>query len=144
MPAPPGCRAARGALLVEIETDDGTIGIGEAGLGGGATATVIEKTLKPLLLGEDPLLIEGLWQKMFARTRQYGRRGVVDARDQRHRHRAVGHCRQGREDAGLQAARRLPRPGRGLCQRRLLPGGQGRRRASPARPRVTVPAASRA
>ena len=72
-----GVQATRGALLVEIETDDGTVGIGEAGLGGGATATVIEKTLKPLLIGEDPLLIEGLWQKMFARTRQYGRRGVV-------------------------------------------------------------------
>ena len=72
-----GVQATRGALLVEVETDDGTIGIGEAGLGGGATATVIEKTLKPLLVGEDPLLIEGLWQKMFARTRQYGRRGVV-------------------------------------------------------------------
>src|SRR4029079_18876294 len=52
-------------------------GIGEAGLGGGATATVIEKDLAPLLIGQDPLLIEGLWQKMFARTRQYGRRGVV-------------------------------------------------------------------
>src|ERR1044072_9311258 len=72
-----GVQAARGALLVEIETDDGTIGTGEAGLGGGATATVIEKTLTPLLLGQDPLLIEGLWQKMFARTRQYGRRGIV-------------------------------------------------------------------
>src|ERR1044072_6850957 len=71
-----GVQAARGALLVEIETDDGTIGIGEAGLGGGATATVIGKTLKPLLIGEDPLLIEGLWQKMFARTRQYGRGGA--------------------------------------------------------------------
>jgi len=30
-----------------------------------------------MLIGEDPLLIEGLWQKMFARTRQYGRRGIV-------------------------------------------------------------------
>src|SRR4029079_17345288 len=43
----------------------------------GATATVIEKDLAPLLIGQDPLMIEGLWQKMFARTRQYGRRGVV-------------------------------------------------------------------
>src|SRR5581483_8077382 len=32
---------------------------------------------KPPLVGQDPLLIEGLWQKMFARTRQFGRRGVV-------------------------------------------------------------------
>ncbi|TMJ62017.1 MAG: hypothetical protein E6G81_03090 [Alphaproteobacteria bacterium] len=37
----------------------------------------MEKALKPLLIGEDPLLIEHLWQKMFARTRQYGRRGLV-------------------------------------------------------------------
>jgi L-alanine-DL-glutamate epimerase-like enolase superfamily enzyme len=72
-----GVQAARGALLVEIETDDGTIGIGEAGPAGGATATCIEKDLKPLLLGEDPLMIEALWQKMFVRTRIYGRGGVV-------------------------------------------------------------------
>jgi L-alanine-DL-glutamate epimerase-like enolase superfamily enzyme len=72
-----GVQSRRGALLVEIETDGGIVGIGEAGVGGGATATVIEKDLAPLLVGEDPLLIEHLWQKMFARTRQYGRRGLV-------------------------------------------------------------------
>ncbi|MBV9824867.1 MAG: mandelate racemase/muconate lactonizing enzyme family protein [Alphaproteobacteria bacterium] len=72
-----GVQSQRGALLVEIETDSGITGIGEAGLGGGATATVIAKTLAPMLIGEDPLLIEGLWQKMFARTRQYGRRGIA-------------------------------------------------------------------
>src|SRR5439155_14526441 len=72
-----GMQARRGALLVEIETDERVIGIGEAGVGGGSTRDVIEKQLQPMLLGEDPLLIEGLWQKMFARTRQYGRRGIV-------------------------------------------------------------------
>ena len=72
-----GVQARRAALLVEIETDGGIVGIGEAGIGGGVTAAVIEKDLAPLLVGEDPLLIDGLWQKMFARTRQYGRRGLV-------------------------------------------------------------------
>src|SRR5215468_7291097 len=72
-----GMQARRGALLVEIETDERVVGIGEAGVGGGATAGVIEKVLRPMLIGEDPLLIEGLWQRMFARTRQFGRRGVV-------------------------------------------------------------------
>jgi L-alanine-DL-glutamate epimerase-like enolase superfamily enzyme len=75
-----GAQAARSALLVEIETDDGIIGIGEAGVGGGApvvTQTAIEQLLKPMLVGEDPLLIERLWQKMFERTRAGGRRGVV-------------------------------------------------------------------
>jgi L-alanine-DL-glutamate epimerase-like enolase superfamily enzyme len=72
-----GVQARRGALLVEVETDDGMVGIGEAGPGGGTTAACIEKDLKPLLVGEDPLMIEGLWQKMFVRTRQYGRRGIA-------------------------------------------------------------------
>src|SRR5690349_7526057 len=72
-----GVQASRAGLLVEIETDTGIVGIGEAGIGGGATADVIAKSLKPLLIGQDPLLIEGLWQKMFARTRQFGRRGLV-------------------------------------------------------------------
>jgi len=72
-----GVQARRGGLLVEVETDGGIVGIGEAGLGGGATAAVIEKDLAPMLVGEDPLMIEGLWQRMFARTRQYGRRGIV-------------------------------------------------------------------
>ncbi len=72
-----GMQAARGALLVEVETDGGVTGIGEAGVGGGSARHVIEQQLRPMLLGEDPLLIEGLWQRMFARTRQFGRRGIV-------------------------------------------------------------------
>src|SRR5438270_10290539 len=72
-----GMQARRGGLLVEIETDERVVGIGEAGVGGGITRDVIDKLLQPMLIGEDPLLIEGVCQKMFARTRQYGRRGIV-------------------------------------------------------------------
>jgi L-alanine-DL-glutamate epimerase-like enolase superfamily enzyme len=72
-----GMQAVRGGLLVEIDTDTGISGVGEAGVGGGSTRHVVETQLRPMLIGEDPLLIEALWQKMFARTRQFGRRGVV-------------------------------------------------------------------
>ena len=72
-----GMQSARAGLIVEIETDSGIVGIGEAGVGGGVTSAVIDKQLAPLLIGEDPLLIERLWQMMFHRTRQFGRRGVV-------------------------------------------------------------------
>ncbi len=75
-----GTQAARSALLVEVETDTGLTGIGEAGTSGGpvvSTQTIIEQELTPLLVGEDPLLIERLWQKMFVRTRQHGRRGIL-------------------------------------------------------------------
>jgi L-alanine-DL-glutamate epimerase-like enolase superfamily enzyme len=67
----------RDALLVEVETDEGLVGLGEAGTGGGVTETVITKVLAPMLIGQDPLMIEALWQTMYARTRQYGRRGIV-------------------------------------------------------------------
>jgi L-alanine-DL-glutamate epimerase-like enolase superfamily enzyme len=71
---------ARQALLLEVETDDGMIGLGEAGLGGGpvaSTRALVEHELKPMLVGEDPLMVERLWQKMFLRTRQHGRRGII-------------------------------------------------------------------
>lgn len=73
-------QANRSALLVEIETDEGLVGLGEAGSAGGplsSTRGVVEQELAPMLVGEDPLRIEHLWQKMFQRTRQHGRRGIV-------------------------------------------------------------------
>jgi L-alanine-DL-glutamate epimerase-like enolase superfamily enzyme len=75
-----GAQAARSAVVVEVEADNGLVGIGEAGSAGGplvSTQVVVEQELKPLLVGEDPLRIERLWQKMFWRTRQHGRRGIV-------------------------------------------------------------------
>src|ERR1700730_17126667 len=72
-----GMQARRGGLLVEIETDERGIGVGAGGGGGGITRDVIDKLLQPMLIGEDPLLIEGLWQKMFARTRPLCCRGIV-------------------------------------------------------------------
>jgi L-alanine-DL-glutamate epimerase-like enolase superfamily enzyme len=72
-----GMLPVRGGLIVEVETDGGITGIGEAGVGGGSTRHVIETQLRPMLVGRDPLLIEALWQRMFAETRHYGRRGIV-------------------------------------------------------------------
>src|SRR3954467_4586152 len=72
-----GVQSRRAGLLVEIETDTGIVGIGEAGMGGGVTADVIAKDLKPLLIGQDPLVREGLGKSFSPRPRQYGRRGIV-------------------------------------------------------------------
>ena len=65
---------------MEIEPNAGLTGIAEAGSAGGppaSTAAVIEHELRPLLIGQDPLKIEYLWQLMFGRSRQHGRRGIV-------------------------------------------------------------------
>ena len=65
-----------GWLVVEIELDDGTIGIGNAALAPQATKVVIDTYLKPLLIGQDPMNSEYLWQSMYRRTLPYGRKGI--------------------------------------------------------------------
>lgn len=65
-----------GWLVVEIECDDGTIGIGNAALAPHATKTTIDTYLKPLLVGTDPLDSEYLWQSMYRRTLPFGRKGI--------------------------------------------------------------------
>jgi len=65
-----------GWLVVEIELDDGTVGIGNAALAPHATKTVIDTYLRPLLIGADPLDSEYLWQSMYRRTLPFGRKGI--------------------------------------------------------------------
>jgi D-galactarolactone cycloisomerase len=73
----------RSATLVELITDDGLTGWGEAFAQGleppQIAAAAIEHALKPLLLGENPLDTEVLWHRMYHRTRDYGRKGSVIA-----------------------------------------------------------------
>jgi L-alanine-DL-glutamate epimerase-like enolase superfamily enzyme len=65
-----------GWLVVEIECDDGTIGIGNAALSPHATKATIDTYLKPLLIGTDPLDSEYIWQSMYRRTLPFGRKGI--------------------------------------------------------------------
>ncbi|MGE3830926.1 MAG: L-rhamnonate dehydratase [Parvibaculaceae bacterium] len=65
-----------GWLVVELELDNGTVGIGNAALAPQATKVVIDTYLKPLLIGQDPMNSEYLWQSMYRRTLPYGRKGI--------------------------------------------------------------------
>src|SRR5258708_18772015 len=65
-----------GWLLVEIFTDAGLIGIGNAALAPQVTKQLIDHHLKPLLIGADPWDIEFLWQHMYRKTMAFGRKGV--------------------------------------------------------------------
>ena len=71
----------RSATLVEIKTNEGIVGWGEAFCQGleppEISAAVIETALKPLLLNQSPLDIEVLWHKMYNNTRDFGRKGSV-------------------------------------------------------------------
>jgi len=74
--------ASKPALLVEVETDTGLLGLGEAAHFGGplvSTATVIEQELRPHLLGQDPREIERLWELMHRRAYKHARGGIVIA-----------------------------------------------------------------
>lgn len=65
-----------GWLLVEIFTDDGLVGLGNAALAPQVTKQVIDLYLKPLILGQNPWDIERLWQLMYRKTMAFGRKGI--------------------------------------------------------------------
>lgn len=65
-----------GWLIVEIFTDHGFVGIGNAALAPQVTKQVIDLYLKPLLISADPWDIEFLWQHMYRKTIPFGRKGI--------------------------------------------------------------------
>jgi L-alanine-DL-glutamate epimerase-like enolase superfamily enzyme len=65
-----------GWTIVEVFTDAGHVGIGNAALAPRLTKQTIDVYLKPLLLGADPFDSEFLWQHMYRKTMAFGRKGV--------------------------------------------------------------------
>jgi L-rhamnonate dehydratase len=73
------------AFLVRIHTDDGLVGIGEADTSPYLARTMVEmpsshsiaRGLREVLVGEDPLQIDRLWQLMFHASDHYGRAGAA-------------------------------------------------------------------
>ncbi len=66
----------RGAMLVEVTTGDGVTGWGEA-FGPPELTAPIVAWLAPLLLGQDAMAREALWQALYNRLRDHGQRGIV-------------------------------------------------------------------
>jgi L-alanine-DL-glutamate epimerase-like enolase superfamily enzyme len=68
-------------VVAQIATDAGLQGLGYSLVfgGGGAESVLayLEARLKPLLLGEDPLMVERLWQKMYRGDRGVRRVGIA-------------------------------------------------------------------
>lgn len=69
---------SRNWLFVKVVTDEGITGIGECSGWPRVIRTAIED-LKPLLLGEDPMHSERLWQKLQIAIMGHGMTGVVGA-----------------------------------------------------------------
>jgi len=78
------CEWGEDAVIVKVHTDKGIVGIGEADSSPAVVKACIETPhsnlycygLKELLLGENPLEIERLWNKMYWASNYVGRRGA--------------------------------------------------------------------
>ena len=67
--------------IVRVHTDEGLTGLGQAESPSLVIDAILhcDEGLENLLLGEDPIQVERLWQKMYAATGLFGRRGVTIA-----------------------------------------------------------------
>ncbi|XP_013408765.1 uncharacterized protein LOC106172549 [Lingula anatina] len=66
---------ALGTLVVEVEADDGTVGVGIT-IGGEPGCFIVERHLSRFIEGQDPRNIELMWDQMFRSTLNYGRKGL--------------------------------------------------------------------
>lgn len=66
-------------LLIEVETDDGIVGLGEiyAYSAVPLMEEVVRTQIAPLVLGEDPMNTGAIWHKIYRATFRHGRRGAV-------------------------------------------------------------------
>ncbi len=77
--------SAQDTIVVEVMTDEGIVGIGETDLNAWITRACIEapgthtmdRGLKQMLLGKDPLEPERVWQELYVGSAMSGRRGAV-------------------------------------------------------------------
>lgn len=81
---PEATSSAQDTIVVEVHTDEGLVGIGETDLNAWVARALIEapgthtmdRGLGAMLLGEDPLDPEGVWERLYVGTAMTGRRGA--------------------------------------------------------------------
>ena len=73
---PGGGWTKRNWLFVKVFTDEGLYGVGEASGWPRVVETAI-RDLREILIGEDPFLIERIWQKIYLAMMGHGMTGIV-------------------------------------------------------------------
>ncbi|HEX3303820.1 MAG TPA: mandelate racemase/muconate lactonizing enzyme family protein [Thermomicrobiales bacterium] len=70
---------ARPTLLIQVHTDGGFTGLGEAAAYGGSLESMeaVLSDLRQTVLGQDPFTVERLWSRMATQAHQRGRRGML-------------------------------------------------------------------
>ncbi len=82
---PDATSSAQDTVVVEVETDEGIVGIGETDLNAWIARACIEapathtmdRGLRELLVGRDPLDPRARWQELYVGTAMTGRRGAL-------------------------------------------------------------------
>jgi L-alanine-DL-glutamate epimerase-like enolase superfamily enzyme len=77
--------SAQDDIVVEIHTDEGLVGVGEADVNPWIARAAIKapgthtmgRSLTDMLVGSDPLEVEALWDKLYVGSAMNGRRGAV-------------------------------------------------------------------
>ncbi len=81
---PDDCDGAVDTAVIRVTADNGEFGLGETDAPPNAVAALLEtptahiwsRSIRDLLLGENPLEVESLWDKVYEGTIYHGRRGL--------------------------------------------------------------------
>ena len=68
---------ARLTTLILVHTECGAVGVGSVYSYPALVYLIVREQLASVLVGEDPTEVEALWEKMYALTRWYGRKGAA-------------------------------------------------------------------
>ncbi len=73
-----GVRRSRSTLLIQVETDEGTSGLGSCSGNGELIEVIVARVLKPLLVGMDATDIDEVWERAYVRGghKEFGTRGI--------------------------------------------------------------------
>lgn len=67
----------KGALVVEIRTDNGLVGWGDCYGPAAVNRAIIDNVLKVGLIGRDPFDVEVLWEELYNKIKDYGLTGMT-------------------------------------------------------------------
>ena len=67
----------KGALVVEIRSDEGVTGWGDCYGPSAVCKAIVDTLLKPSLIGKDPFDVEVIWEALYNKVKDYGLTGMT-------------------------------------------------------------------
>jgi D-galactarolactone cycloisomerase len=67
----------KGALVVEIKTDEGITGWGDCYGPSAVCKSIVDTLLKPSVIGKDPFDVEVIWESLYNKVKDYGLAGMT-------------------------------------------------------------------